>query len=113
MTDRCPAPGDERRRPPAVVLTLLYRAYCHLCDEMLDALRPLTAPRGVAVTVVDVDTEPALEQAFGDRVPVLFAGDPAGGAELCHFRLDQARVEAALAELPAARNEVASRAKIR
>ncbi len=79
-------------------LTLLGRACCHLCDEMLDALRPLVARHGATVTVVDVDTEPALEQAFGDRVPVLFAGEPASGAELCHFRLDRARVEAALAE---------------
>lgn len=84
-------------------LTLLGRAGCHLCDEMLDALRPLAARHGATVTVVDVDADPALEQAFGDRVPVLFAGDPAGGAELCHFRLDRARVEAALGKERAAR----------
>jgi thioredoxin reductase (NADPH) len=85
-------------------LTLLGRAYCHLCDEMLDALRPLATRHGATVTVVDVDAEPALEQAFGDRVPLLFAGDPASGAELCCFRLDRARVEAALTEEQAARN---------
>ena len=88
----------------ALHLTLLGRAYCHLCDEMLDALRPLAALWGAVVVVVDVDAEPALERAFGDRVPVLFAGDPAGGAELCHFRLDRARVEAALAGAQAARD---------
>jgi len=88
----------------ALTLTLLGRAYCHLCDEMLDALRPIAARQGVTVTVVDIDTEPALEPAFGDRVPVLFAGDPVGGAELCHFRLDRARVEAALAGAQAARD---------
>ena len=86
-----------------MTLTLLGRAYCHLCDEMLDALRPLAARHGATVTVIDIDTEPVLEQAFGDRVPVLFAGDPAGGAELCHFRLDRARVEAALGKEQAAR----------
>jgi hypothetical protein len=86
----------------ALHLTLLGRACCHLCDEMLDAVRPLAAKRGATVAVVDVDTEPALERAFGDRVPVLFAGDPSGGAELCHFRLDRARVEAALDEARAA-----------
>ena len=83
-------------------LTLLARSYCHLCDEMLAALRPLAAARGVVVTVVDVDTEPALERAFGDRVPVLFAGEPAEGVELCHYRLDRLRVEAALADARAA-----------
>ena len=83
-------------------LTLLGRAYCHLCDEMLDAVRPLAVLRGAVVVVVDVDAEPALEREFGDRIPVLFAGNPVGGAELCHFRLDRARVEAALAEMVAA-----------
>ena len=38
----------------------------------------------------------ALERVYGDRVPVLFAGDPATGNELCHFRLDPGQVEAAL-----------------
>jgi hypothetical protein len=78
-------------------LTLLTRAYCHLCDDMLAAVRPLAAARGASVVVVDVDGNPALEEAFGDLVPVLFAGDPGNGVELCHYRLDRSRVEAALA----------------
>ncbi len=78
-------------------LTLLSRADCHLCTEMLDAVTPVALLRGATVNVVDVDTVPALERAFGDLVPVLFAGDPVGGTELCHFRFDRGRVEAALA----------------
>jgi glutaredoxin len=80
-------------------LTLLTRAYCHLCDEMQDALTPLAAARGVGIAVVDVDADPALEARYGDRVPVLFAGVPGEGTELCHYRLDRARVDAALAAL--------------
>ena len=73
-------------------LTLLTRAYCHLCDEMLDALRPLAAARGRdGRTSIDVDAEPALEAACGELVPVLFAGDAGDGVELCHYRLDRAR----------------------
>ena len=88
--------------PPGVAmkLTLLTRAYCHLCDEMRDALRPLAAARGVPVVVLDVDADPALEAAYGDLVPVLFAGEPGTGAELCHYRIDQARVEQALTPSP-------------
>ena len=77
-------------------LTLLSRAYCHLCDEMLAAVGPLAAAAGATVTVVDVDADPKLESAYGDRVPVLFAGAPGSGEELCHFRVDVPRVEAAL-----------------
>ena len=94
-------------------LTLLTRAYCHLCDEMLAAVRPLAAARGAIVAVVDVDADPALERAFGELVPVLFAGDPAEGVELCHYHLDPARVEQALSGPGKRPIEVASGAKFR
>ncbi len=62
-----------------MTLTLLSRAYCHLCDEMLAALRPIADAHGASIHVVDVDADPALEAAYGDDVPVLFAGDPGDG----------------------------------
>ena len=65
-------------------LTLLVRAYCHLCDEMHAALRPLLAPAGATVDVIDIDADAALEARWGERVPVLLDGE----RELCHFRLD-------------------------
>ena len=77
-------------------LTLLTRAYCHLCDEMRDALHRLVAGRPVVLTEIDVDGDAALETRFGDLVPVLIAGDPDDGRELCHYRLDRAVVAAAL-----------------
>src|SRR5258705_6629422 len=81
------------------VLTLLSRAYCHLCDEMRDAVTPIALRHDVAIVEVDVDGEPALDTAFGERVPVLLLGAPLDGIELCHFHLDADRVEAALAKL--------------
>jgi len=98
---------------PGLKLTLLTRAYCHLCDKMLAAVSPLAAARGAIVAVVDVDADPALEAAFGERVPVLFAGDPTEGVELCHYHLDRARVEQALDSLEKRPIEVASGAKFR
>ena len=88
--------------PPAAVngtgprLTLLVRAYCHLCDEMREALLPLARERGAAITEIDVDAEPALESRYGDRVPVLLLGAPDGGRELCHYVLDAAQLSRAL-----------------
>lgn len=78
-------------------LTLLSRAYCHLCDEMREALAAV-AP-GTPVDVIDVDApaHAALEASWGDAVPVLFAGAPSPANELCRYRLDPARVSAALA----------------
>jgi len=80
-------------------LTLLSRAYCHLCDEMAAALAPLAAAHGAAVTTLDVDADPALEEAWGELVPVLLLGSAADGVELCHYRLDAARVVAALSAI--------------
>ncbi|MCC6867755.1 MAG: glutaredoxin family protein [Burkholderiales bacterium] len=89
--------ASDRRGGPAPVLTLLSRAYCHLCDELREALEPLAQRHGATIVEVDVDADPALEEAHGERVPVLFLGAPADGRELCHYRLAAAAVEAALA----------------
>jgi thiol-disulfide isomerase/thioredoxin len=76
-------------------LTLYGRSYCHLCDEMLAALAPLLREFGVAVDVVDVDSDAALEQRFGTLVPVLLHAD----TELCHYHLDTAKVRAYFAKI--------------
>jgi hypothetical protein len=76
---------------PRIELTLLVRAYCHLCDEMRDALMPLAKAAGAHVTEIDVDADAGVEARFGDLVPVLLLGG-IDGAELCHYRLDAARV---------------------
>ncbi|CAG0966529.1 hypothetical protein BURK1_00994 [Burkholderiales bacterium] len=79
-----------------MTLTLLTRAYCHLCEEMRDALAPIAAAHGAAVVEVDVDADAALEARWGDLVPVLLLGDPACGVEVCHYVLDRGRAEAVL-----------------
>jgi hypothetical protein len=43
--------------------------------------------RGVAFEEIDVDADPALEERYGELVPVL---TDAAGKELCHYRLDPA-----------------------
>ena len=68
---------------------MLYgRAWCHLCEEMQEALNPLQAEIGFHLEYVDVDSDPALEVRFGELVPVLMAGD----RELCHYSLDPGAV---------------------
>jgi Glutaredoxin-like domain (DUF836) len=77
-------------------LTLLVRAYCHLCEEMRAELLALVdVDQGrVALTEIDVDGDPVLAARWGDLVPVLLLGE----RELCHYQLDSARVAQALAE---------------
>jgi glutaredoxin len=40
---------------------------CHLCDEALEMLGQL----GVTPTVVDIDTDPQLQERFGTCIPVV------------------------------------------
>jgi hypothetical protein len=81
--------------------TLYSRSYCHLCDDMLDALRAMQAPgQHFKVDVIDVDADPALVERFDELVPVLF-GDLAA-PELCHYFLDHTAVSNYLAGQAAA-----------
>jgi len=76
-----------------VELTLLSRRYCHLCHDMEVALAPLTAEFGASVTLLDVDSDPLLEVAYGELVPVLLHGK----RELCHYFLDEPKTREYLA----------------
>jgi hypothetical protein len=74
---------------------------------MREALRPLIAGRGVELVELDVDDDPALEERFGDLVPVLIDGTPADGRALCHYRLDRDAVRQAIAARPTPRGGIA------
>jgi glutaredoxin len=70
---------------------LLSRTYCHLCDDMLDALRRI----GIEPIIVDVDADPALEARWNEQVPVLLCH----GELVCFHRLDHAAVQAHWAKI--------------
>ena len=73
--------------------TLYSRSYCHLCDDMLAALKAMQdGAREFTIDVIDVDADPALLARFDELVPVLF-GDLAA-PELCHYFLDREAVTA-------------------
>jgi glutaredoxin len=81
--------------------TLYSRSWCHLCEDMLAALKALeTGDCRFAIEVVDVDADPALVERFDELVPVLF-GDP-GQGELCHYFLDKQAVLAYVGTFQAA-----------
>jgi thiol-disulfide isomerase/thioredoxin len=69
-------------------LVLYGRPWCHLCDEMADALAPIAARHGAEVVKIDVETDAALEARYGTRIPVLVHGE----RELCEHRLDEEAV---------------------
>lgn len=76
-------------------LVLYSRDYCHLCHDMIEALRPLQQARGFRLRVVEVDDDPELERRYGEKVPVL----EGAGEEICHYLLDPAAVDAFLSKV--------------
>ena len=52
-------------------LTLYGRPGCHLCDEARAVVAEVCAERGFELEEVDVSTDPALNAAYGERIPVL------------------------------------------
>ncbi|HEX4299431.1 MAG TPA: glutaredoxin family protein [Gammaproteobacteria bacterium] len=70
-------------------LVLYHRPGCHLCEQMLAALY-VTYGDEIEISLVDVDSDPALKQRFGTRIPVLAAEDKV----ICEARLDEAALDA-------------------
>ncbi len=54
-------------------LILYTRAHCHLCEEAKADIRKHFGD--ISVREVDVDTDPALAERYGEEVPVGFVGD--------------------------------------
>jgi thioredoxin reductase (NADPH) len=70
--------------------TVLSRAECSLCEQLLTELAEELSPAEAArVSVVDIDADPELVRKYGHRVPVLLAD----GEFVCDYRLDRARVQ--------------------
>ena len=87
-----------------ITFTLLGRSYCHLCDDMLQALLALPAMAELVdvhgqciVEQVDVDSAPELVALYDELVPVLI-GNKEGQSpvQLCHYFLDYDKVNAFL-----------------
>jgi thiol-disulfide isomerase/thioredoxin len=96
-------------RPPH--FTLYSRSWCHLCEDLLAALRNFMAREGLpfSVDVIDVDADPSLVARFDELVPVLY-GD-LSAPELCHYFFDQDALRRHLGLQPAGQGEQGVEAK--
>jgi glutaredoxin len=69
-------------------LTLITRVDCHLCDVAKEAIASVAAQAGVEYRLVDVDSDPALQAEYWDRVPVILLD----GREHGYWRVEQERL---------------------
>lgn len=82
----------------AIPLTLYSRSYCHLCQQMRDALQAFREEYQFTLEIVDVDADPALLARYDELVPVLVGHKPGTSPlQLCHYFLDEQKVRDFLA----------------
>jgi glutaredoxin len=69
-------------------LTLITRVDCHLCDVAKEALARVADKAGVGWRELDVDSDPALQEEYWDRVPVILLD----GKEHGYWRVEEERL---------------------
>lgn len=67
-----------------IPLTLYIRQGCHLCQDMEQQIHELLEPGSYRLTLVDIDSDKALQIRYNESVPVLKVTD----TEICHHFLD-------------------------
>ena len=66
-------------------LTLYSRPGCHLCEEMKTVINRMAADSQVALTEIDISTDPDLEARYGTEIPVLIAD----GKKVAKYRISE------------------------
>jgi thiol-disulfide isomerase/thioredoxin len=78
-----------------IVLTLFSRPGCHLCDEMKTVVQRVidAADMPAAVEVIDISTDPDLEERYGLEIPVLLVD----GKKAAKYRVTEGELRRLLA----------------
>ena len=82
---------------PPVRITLIGRPGCHLCHVARDTVERVAADLGVGWEERRVDSDPVWLEQWSDQVPVTLVD----GRQHDYWRVDEARLRAALASPPA------------
>ena len=80
-------------------LTLYSKPGCHLCedartvvDDVVGRLRASASPLDIDVEEIDIHSDPALVERYGEEIPVVLID----GRMHTYWRVDAARLESAL-----------------
>ncbi|MDO8893652.1 glutaredoxin family protein [Nitrosomonas sp.] len=83
--------------PDQVKKLIVYgREDCHLCQEMIVALKNFQVQVSFEFHVVDIDSDPELIVLYGEKIPVLMS--PLTNQLICHYFLDVAALDGYLGE---------------
>ncbi len=71
-------------------VTVYTRDGCHLCDDAIDTIDDVaeSIPTDVELSLIDVDDDPKLREAYGERVPYVFVD----GTPRFKYRVDESEL---------------------
>jgi len=73
-------------------VTLYSRPGCHLCDDARVVIERVCVELGESYVEVSIDDDPALQDRFGEEIPVTFVD----GRQHDFWRVDEQRLRTAL-----------------
>lgn len=65
------------------------RPGCHLCDEAKEVIERVGRRFRFALSVINIDTDPELQQQYGEQIPVVFIN----GNKAFKYHVDEAELE--------------------
>ena len=68
-----------------LILSIYSRPECHLCEEMVYALKEWQSRFDFKKNIIDIDQDSSLTSRFAARIPLLAAGD----VEICEYHIDE------------------------
>ncbi|MFB4305558.1 glutaredoxin family protein [Actinomadura sp. GTD37] len=83
--------------PDAIVITLLGKPGCHLCDDARAVIERVAADLGVAWEERDITQSEADHERYWEQIPVTLVN----GVQHDFWRVDENRLRAAVTELSA------------
>jgi glutaredoxin len=69
-------------------LTIYSRPGCHLCDEMKEIVRRVSASVPLALEEIDISGDAALERLYGVEIPVLTVD----GKKIAKYRIGESEL---------------------
>jgi hypothetical protein len=84
------APGHRAR------ITLIGKPGCHLCDDARSVIARVAADLGVSWEERSITDDPVLAEEYWEQIPVTLVD----GRQHDYWRVDEARLRAALAPRP-------------
>ena len=73
----------------SIQIDIYSRPGCHLCDEAKAVIERVRRRVDLSLRVIDIESDPALEQKYGSQIPVVFIN----GNKAFKYHVDEAELE--------------------